>query len=91
MKEIQIPLSYNYIGVFLTFDCNLRCSYCINHFNKNLKRRERISGEEWVRYLNRIKSRPDLPVTLQGGEPTLHPGLIHIINNIKPELNIDLL
>lgn len=91
MKDIQIPSCYNYIGVFLTFECNLRCSYCINHFSKNLKRRGKISGEEWARYLNRIQSRPDLPVTLQGGEPTLHPDIIHIINHLKPELNIDLL
>jgi hypothetical protein len=32
-----------------------------------------------------------LPITLQGGEPTLHPDFYKIVNGIKPELSIDLL
>jgi MoaA/NifB/PqqE/SkfB family radical SAM enzyme len=50
-----------------------------------------ISGKDWVSALNRLVSRPDLPVTLQGGEPSLHPDFIYIIKHIKPELNIDIL
>lgn len=86
-----MPKSYNYIGVFLTFDCNLKCSYCINYFEKDLLKRKIISGKDWVRLLNRIESRDDLPVTLQGGEPGIHPDFIYIINNVEPELNIDIL
>jgi hypothetical protein len=41
--------------------------------------------------LNRIITRPDLPLTLQGGEPTLHPQFYEIIHGIKPDINIDLL
>lgn len=91
MKPIIIPENYNYIGVFLTFACNLRCSYCINNFEQKLIRRKNISGEDWIKGLNRISSRDDLPVTLQGGEPSLHKDFVYIINNIKPELNIDVL
>lgn len=93
MKPIVIPESYNYIAVFMTFACNLRCSFCINDFDKrarNVKRRL-LSGKEWVEGLNRIVSRPDLPITLQGGEPTLHKDFVYIVNNIKPELNLDVL
>lgn len=86
-----MPESYNYIGVFLTFACNLQCSYCINYFEQDIIKRKDISGKDWVRGLNRIISRDDLPVTLQGGEPSLHPDFIYIINNLKPELNIDIL
>lgn len=50
-----------------------------------------MSGRDWIRGLNRIVSRPDLPLTLQGGEPSLHPDFVYIINNIKPELKIDIL
>lgn len=89
--EIEIPESYNYIGAFLTFACNLKCSYCINHFEQNLIRRSRLSGNDWVLGLNRIVSKPDLPITLQGGESSLHPDFYYIINNLKPELNIDIL
>ncbi len=91
MRLVYIPGNYNYIGAFLTFACNLKCSYCINNFEKKITKRNRISGQDWVRGLNRIVSRDDLPVTLQGGEPSLHPDFFYIINNLKPELNIDIL
>jgi hypothetical protein len=41
--------------------------------------------------LNRIITRPDLPLTLCGGEPTLHPQFYEIIHGIRPDINIDLL
>jgi MoaA/NifB/PqqE/SkfB family radical SAM enzyme len=50
-----------------------------------------MSGKEWVRAINRIVSRADVPVTIGGGEPTKHPDFYYIIRNIKPELGIDLL
>lgn len=91
MKPIIIPKTYNYIGIFLTFACNYRCSYCINRFEENLIRRKNISGKDWVKGLNKIISTPDLPVTLQGGEPSCHSDFIYVINHIKPELKVDIL
>ena len=91
VKVIRIPDTYNYIGIFLTFGCNLNCSYCINNFEHDLNRRKIAPGKEWIKHLNRIESRPDLPITLQGGEPSIHPDFIYIINNIKPQLTIDIL
>lgn len=90
-KPIIIPDHYNYIAVFLTLACNLRCSYCINLFGEEGFSKKHLSGEEWVSALNRIVSRPDLPLTLQGGEPSLHKDFFYIINNVKRELNIDIL
>lgn len=92
MKSIKVPEEYKYISAFLTMRCNLKCSYCLNTFEEDFKRkREEISGEDWVKSLNRLNSRNDLPITFSGGEPTLHNDFIHIINNLKPELNIDIL
>lgn len=91
MKNIYVPETYNYIGIFLTFGCNLNCSYCINKFEHNLKKRKSSSCKDWVKHLNRIESRLDLPITLQGGEPSIHPDFIYIINNVKPTLNVDIL
>ncbi len=93
MKPIIIPAEYNYIAAFLTLACNLKCSYCINQHGTGpgLRARRLLSGEEWVIGLNRIVSRVGLPVTLQGGEPSLHRDFIHILNFIKPELEIDIL
>jgi len=41
--------------------------------------------------LNRIESRPEVPITFGGGEPLIHKDFTYIINNLKPELNIDIL
>ena len=48
MKPIRIPANYNYIAVFLTFACNLKCGYCINNFEQELIRRKVISGKDFV-------------------------------------------
>ena len=82
MKEIKLPTSYNYIAVFLTFMCNLKCSYCINANDTIDRRRRLLSGQEWVNALDCITSRPDLPLTLGGGEPTLHPDFYFIVNEL---------
>lgn len=50
-----------------------------------------MSGKDWIKALNRIESRPELPVTFGGGEPFLHQDFIYIINNLRPDLNIDIL
>lgn len=91
MEKISVPDSYNYIGVFLTLECNLRCGYCINNFEGIKPKRAIISGKTWVKLLNRLHASQDKPVSLQGGEPSMHPDFIYIINNINPELNIDIL
>ena len=93
MKPIIIPDSYNYIAVFLTFKCNLECSFCINNFEsipRQLKKTH-LSGDEWIIGLNRIVSRTDLRVTLQGGEPLTHKDFVKIVNGIKKDLTIDVL
>ncbi len=91
-KTIYIPGRYNYIACFLTLDCNFKCDYCINSHHGIKKHKSfPFSGKKWVSALNRLVSRTDLPITLQGGEPSLHPDFIWIIKNIKKEVNIDIL
>ena len=91
MNPVIIPENYNYIAVFLTLACNLKCAYCINRYGNDEAAKKHLSGKEWVEGLNRIVSRDDIPLTLQGGEPSLHKDFIYILNNIKPGLNIDIL
>jgi hypothetical protein len=88
---ITIPKNYNYIGIFLTFACQLKCHYCINHEKGAKPTYAIMTGAEWIAALNKIKTQLDLPITLQGGEPTMHPDFYEIVNGIKPEINIDLL
>ncbi len=93
LKKIVIPPRYNYVAAFLTLGCNMNCPYCINmHGGKSKSFLSKlISGKKWVEGLNRLECRKDLPITFQGGEPSLHPDFIWIINNIKPDFKIDIL
>jgi len=68
----------NYIGVFLTFRCNLGCDYCINHHGEFQSRRE-ITPDEWLDVLKDVQTREDLPITLQGGEPMEYGGIYQLI------------
>ncbi|MEK6531787.1 MAG: radical SAM protein [Deltaproteobacteria bacterium] len=90
LTPIRLPDDCNYIAAFLTLGCNLKCSFCINRFG-SLERSGTIPGRDWVRAINRIMPRKGLPVTLQGGEPALHVDFIRIINDIKPDIEIDIL
>jgi len=85
LPALQLPDTLNYVGVFLTLQCNLSCSYCINDPEQTGQReslfpikaktqRICLSPAEWSQALNRIPYRQDLPITLQGGEPMLYWG-----------------
>ncbi len=92
LPAIRMPRRYAYIAAFLTLKCNLKCSYCINwHNGPGSRHRRQMSEAEWLQGLSRIVSTPDLPVTLQGGEPSLHPGFLDIINGLRSDLTIDIL
>ena len=75
---------HNYVAFFLSFACNLSCDYCINLHDRGSRsmqaRRRQMSPAQWV-----------LPLTLQGGEPTLHPGFYRFVNEVKPDLKMDLM
>lgn len=91
MNKISLPSHYNYIGVFLTLACNLKCEYCINHLSGPAKKTHLLNSEDWGKALNRLILNSDLPLSLQGGEPTVHPHFYQIIKAINPDHNIDLL
>jgi len=91
LKPIVLPDNFNYIAAFLSFACTLRCSYCINHQGGNLVKKRWMSGEDWIRGLNRIVPRADLPITLQGGEPTVHKHFYDIVGGIDPKHPLDVL
>lgn len=85
LSSLQLPNTLNYIGAFLTLECNLNCRYCINDPQQLGQRsslfpiqpksvRKGLSPDEWAMALRRIPFSPDLPITLQGGEPTLYWG-----------------
>ena len=85
----------NYVAFFLTMACNLHCPYCINLHDKESRAarqgRPPMTAEQWVLAADRLVLRDDLPLTLQGGGPTLAPGFFQFVNAVKPDIKMDLM
>jgi organic radical activating enzyme len=92
---IKLQEHHNYVAFFLTLACNLNCSYCINLHNGGSRykqaKRKQFTYKDWIEAANRLKLRDDLPLTLQGGEPTLLDGFDIFTQEVKPEIKMDLL
>lgn len=95
MKAVTAKEQCNYVAFFLTLACKLKCPYCINLHGLGTGSaqvaRRHMSGDEWISAANRLVLRSDLPLTLQGGEPTLHKDFFRIVNEVKPEISMDLM
>lgn len=50
-----------------------------------------LTARQWIKAANRLVLRDDLPLTLQGGEPTLFKGFYQLVNEVKPEIKMDLM
>lgn len=93
MEKIILPKEFNYCAVFLTLSCQLKCSYCINIMGDYDRRkihhgRPPMSAQDWITALNRIEASDDLPITLQGGEPTVHPDFYAIVNGVNRPMDL---
>lgn len=89
MTPIKLPEYYNYIEAYLTYDCNMNCSYCLNRY-QDLTCPRPLRTKDWIRALARIIPNSDLPITLGGGEPTVYPGFYEVVDTI-PNGTVDLL
>ncbi len=91
-KKIIVPSEYDYVGVYLTDKCFLKCPYCItSHHGAAFIGKSgtlHLSAEEWIRGLNRFVLPKDVPVSLQGGEPFLYKGIWEILENIVHKVDI---
>lgn len=91
LPAINLPDHYNYIAAFFSLSCNLKCSYCINHLVGLDQKRKPLTTSQWLAGLNRIKSSQNLPITIQGGEPSIHQGFCDIVRDLDPDKKIDIL
>ncbi|ODS30335.1 MAG: hypothetical protein SCARUB_04552 [Candidatus Scalindua rubra] len=95
ISYIRPKKHHNYVAFFLTLACDLRCSYCINLHGTGSRyigaKNSHMTVKKWVESANRLNLRDDLPLTLQGGEPTLYKGFYEIVNEVKEEVKMDLL
>ncbi len=92
MKAIIVPEAYDYVGIYLTDKCFLKCPYCItnHHGSVFIGRSETsyLSSAQWIEGLNRLELPKDVPVTLQGGEPFLYKGIWEILENVRHKVDI---
>ena len=98
-KIIEAPLN-SYLGVFLNLSCNLPCEYCVQKISRSAQPPAKyplVSGKKWVEALNalsdRLQKRFLLPskkkkIAIMGGESTLHPDLVYILNNLDDDWRI---
>jgi hypothetical protein len=91
MNMVSLPERHNYFEAYLTLRCNLGCSYCINERSGEVVRsRQELSAEQWAAGLNRIDY-GEVPLTLGGGEPSMHKGFYELLDRLRPDINVDLL
>lgn len=88
MSKILIPKEYNYISSFITLRCNFKCIYCINNKDNLIRSRPELSGDFWISCLNSLTLSNDLPITISGGEATLHRDFYKIVNGINHPIDL---
>lgn len=91
LKKIVIPEDYDYVGVYLTQACHLKCSYCITHHHGASYRQlgfNLLSPQDWVTAINRLVLPKDTPISFQGGEPFLYKGIDFILENSIHKIDI---
>ena len=87
LPELKLPESLNYIAAFFTMQCHLACGFCINANDESTDRKELFNKDrrvlpvaDWIRIINRIPCRDDLPITAQGGEPLMYKGFGEVLD-----------
>lgn len=92
LEKVRVPADYDYVGVYLTDKCFLKCAYCLtsHHGAAFLGRQDaaHLSAADWIRGLNRLILPNDVPISLQGGEPFLYQDIWEILENIDHKVDI---
>lgn len=93
VKPDQFPLPTPEIHVwvaYLTARCNFACDYCIQkpqmipgQRRKPWGRYQELTGKQWVEALNAYPVRPEHPLILTGGEPSLHKDFAFIASRLE--------
>jgi MoaA/NifB/PqqE/SkfB family radical SAM enzyme len=82
--EIHVWVAY------LTARCNFACDYCIQkpqmvpgQRRKPWGRYQELTGRQWVDAFNSFPVRPEHPLILTGGEPSLHKDFFFIASHLE--------
>jgi len=90
-KKIIVPDDYDYIGVYLTNKCHLKCPYCITTHQESPffdLSYTQLSPIQWITGLNSLELPKDVPITFQGGEPFLYKGIWELLEGIQQKIDI---
>jgi len=66
-----LPGSPLFVTVFLTLGCNLSCSFC--NVTAGGAPADSLRGDDWSRIARELAANRVLAVTIDGGEPLIHP------------------
>ena len=93
MVQPRFPLPtteiHNWV-CYLTARCNFACDYCIQkpgmvpgQKRKPWGKYDELTGRQWVDALNAYPVRPEHPLILTGGEPSLHKDFFFIASHLE--------
>ncbi len=86
-RLLKLPKFYHlpqcYWAHMITFRCNGGCPFCILNGRGKRQKSPELSGKEILDFWNNIEHRPGQKLSLIGGEPTLHPDIVEIVNNLE--------
>ena len=71
-------------AIRLTRKCNMKCMYC----NIQNTKREDLSIEEWKKALKILKNLDIKDIVLLGGEPTMYPNVVELVDYLTNELGM---
>jgi len=90
----------SYYCVFLNLSCTLSCEYCVQKISSPAVAAAKYPispGKDWVEALNSLADRRKRrflrrakrkKISITGGEPTLHPDFVYIVNNLDRDWSI---
>jgi len=70
------------LKILINYDCNLACPYCNLKLVTGSRPRSQTSTiEQWLEFISRFPVKVK-EVTIEGGEPTLYPGIDTLVNKL---------
>jgi GTP 3',8-cyclase len=79
----QYGRNIHYLRISVTDHCNMRCIYCMPEDIQFRPSEELLSSDEIIRLANIFVSMGVDKIRLTGGEPTVHPDIVKIVNKIR--------
>lgn len=84
---MKLPKHYYRNGCYwahmVTFRCGANCPFCIISGRGKRRDANELTGKQILNFWNGLKHPAAKKLSLIGGEPTLHPDIVEIINNLE--------